>query len=690
MSTAMYSGASGIKSQQTRLDVIGNNIANISTAGYKSQRVNFNDILSQTLSNANGPSASSGRGGTNPMQIGLGVSVGSIDTDMSTGSTQSTGSTRDVSIGGDGFFIVKGSGGEYEFTRAGNFGVDKQGNLTVNGLKVCGWQKYTTDADGKVTYDTQTTVEPINIFSDSINGNKRIIPPKASATGTVSGNLDPTKTARGTSLTNIGTVPSKPDSLTTLTVYDAEGNSYDIQVKMSKCYTDASTSGTTKGSVVLATGGYTVTAGSNDKLVLAVDGGASTEITIPAGTYATSSAFVDAVNTGINNSTELSGKVKAQLTPDGKLSFVSTSTGAASTGVTITDGTDPSGALAAYMGTVTSTPGSVGISGKATGNTDLTALTYPYTVTAGSKDTITLAVDGGTPVQITIPPGTYANATALAAAVNAGITGSSLNTHVTAGLDGTGKHLEFTSATTGTSSKVTVTDGTNPSGALAKYVGTTSTTGGITNSGNTSWFWQAVPSSSNIAIGKLSSGYLEFDSKGKLITTDANFNTTPTITLTPTNQVGAAPLTLKLDMSGISTYTSSSESKVTAATDGYAAGDLNDFSIGSDGVITGSYSNGQKQPVGMIALAKFANSGGLEKVGNNLYKTTVNSGNFTGGVEAGSNGTGTLSPGTLEGSNVDLAQQFSDMMITQRAYQANSKIITTSDSMMETLINMVR
>ena len=566
MSSAMYAGVSGLKAQQTRLDVIGNNIANVNTPGYKSQRATFGDIFSRMMRSATGPSASSGRGGTNAMQVGYGVNVNSIDTDMTTGTTQSTGNNRDASIGGDGLFIVKdGNTNEYKFTRAGNFSVDTEGNLTVNGRKVCGWQQYTKDADGKIIYNTQTAIQPINVFDDGVNGNKRVIPPKASTIGRLSGNLDPAQKARGTSLNNIGTVPSTPDSVTTMTVYDEQGNSYDMQVKMSKCYTDASTGGTAKGSVVLANGGYTVVAGANDQFNLSVDGGAGYEITLPPGNYDSPSAFVSAVNTAINSVPNLTGKVTAQLTSDGKLSFVS--------------------------------------------------------------------------------------------------------------------------ASTGNNSGVVVTDGTH-TGAMAAYVGTATASAGVTHSGNTSWFWQAVPSSKDMTVSSLSSGYLEFDSTGKLITTDpANFNTAPNLTL---STKGAGTITVKMDMSQISTYKNSGETKVTAGTDGYAAGELDDFSIGSDGMIIGSYTNSQKQPLGMLALANFTNPAGLEKVGDNLYKTTTNSGNFTGGVAAGSGGTGSLQGGTLEGSNVDLAEQFSDMMVTSRAYQANSKIITTSDSMMETVINMVR
>ena len=123
--------------------------------------------------------------------------------------------------------------------------------------------------------------------------------------------------------------------------------------------------------------------------------------------------------------------------------------------------------------------------------------------------------------------------------------------------------------------------------------------------------------------------------------------------------------------------------------DGYASGTLKDFSIGADGVITGSYSNGQKKSVGQLVVATFNNSAGLEKIGDNLYDRTMNSGEPAPEIP-GSGQAAKLTTGALEMSNVDLANEFSEMMITQRAYQANSKIITTSDTLMETLINMSR
>lgn len=584
MSTAMYSGVSGLKAQGTRLDVIGNNIANISTNGYKSQSVSFSDLLSQTLSSATAPSTATNRGGTNAQQVGLGVNVAAISTNMDTGSTETTGSDMDVSIGGDGFFIVEGGGsGTYQFTRAGNFGVDTNGNLTVNGLTVCGWQAYTKNTDGTYTYDTQKTVSPINLFSDTTNGNKKVIAPSASATATLSGTLDPTSTAQGTGLQAINATHTS-DSTSTMTVYDAEGNSYDVQVKLTKCYTDASTS------------------------------------------------------------------------------------------------------LAA---------------GKVTGGIDLSGLssTNKLSITNGSNDQLDIKIGSSAAVTLDFASAdkSYSSASDLVADINTAITAdSSLSGKVTASLSSDGKNIIFTSVTSGSANSVSITGGN----AMSTILGTTSTmttvagTDAYTGTGNTSWYWEAAPSDSTLSVGTPSSGYIEFNSKGKLVTGDTAYSTTPSVTLTPSSSVGAATFDVKLDLSGLSSYTTSSTtssgSSVTAKADGYASGELQDVAIGSDGIITGSYSNGQKQPLAMLSLATFTNPEGLEKIGTNLYTTTVNSGTFTGGVAAGTSGTGKLSSGTLEGSNVDLAQEFSNMMITQRAYQANSKIITTSDEMMETLINLKR
>lgn len=140
MMRSLFAGVSGLRNHQTRMDVIGNNIANVNTVGFKASRVNFQDVLSQTLSGASG--ATGARGGTNPMQIGLGMGLASIDTIFTDGSFQPTGKQTDLSIKGAGFFVLSADGGATQvYTRAGNFDFDNQGNFLVpgTGYKVMGW-----------------------------------------------------------------------------------------------------------------------------------------------------------------------------------------------------------------------------------------------------------------------------------------------------------------------------------------------------------------------------------------------------------------------------------------------------------------------------------------------------------------------------------------------------------------------
>ena len=186
---SMFSGVSGLRAHQTRMDVIGNNVANVNTVGFKSGRVTFQEIFSQTLQGASAPDPVTGRGGTNPMQIGLGLGVGAVDTITTRGSVQRTDNPTDLSIEGDGFFVCKGGTSDtFKFTRAGNFTIDKLGNLvTGSGMNVYGWQALKTDGSGE--FDTERPIEPINLYSDTYR-NKRIISAKATTRAQLAGNLD--------------------------------------------------------------------------------------------------------------------------------------------------------------------------------------------------------------------------------------------------------------------------------------------------------------------------------------------------------------------------------------------------------------------------------------------------------------------------------------------------------------------
>ncbi|MCF6335077.1 MAG: flagellar hook protein FlgE [Spirochaetales bacterium] len=144
MMRSLYSGVSGLQNHQIRMDVIGNNISNINTIGFKKGRVNFQDMLSQTMSGAARPTNE--LGGVNPKQVGLGMTVASIDTIHTQGSMQTTGVMTDLAIQGNGFFVMS-SGAKNFYTRAGAFGLDQDGLLInpANGMKVQGWEAETID-----------------------------------------------------------------------------------------------------------------------------------------------------------------------------------------------------------------------------------------------------------------------------------------------------------------------------------------------------------------------------------------------------------------------------------------------------------------------------------------------------------------------------------------------------------------
>jgi flagellar hook protein FlgE len=141
-----------------------------------------------------------------------------------------------------------------------------------------------------------------------------------------------------------------------------------------------------------------------------------------------------------------------------------------------------------------------------------------------------------------------------------------------------------------------------------------------------------------------------------------------------------------VDMSGVTSY--SGQSTITSLTqDGSAAGTLQSFTISQDGTLTGVFSNGLKQTLAQLALANFSNPNGLQKAGNSSYVTTSNSGTAQLGT-AGTAGRGLLQQGALEMSNVDLAQEFTNLVIAERGFQANSRVITTSDEILQDLVNI--
>ncbi len=176
---------------------------------------------------------------------------------------------------------------------------------------------------------------------------------------------------------------------------------------------------------------------------------------------------------------------------------------------------------------------------------------------------------------------------------------------------------------------------------------------------------------------------LEFDTGGEISDPD---NAQISLVIDRSAE-GADDIELTIDLSEFTQY--SSESTASYSQDGYSAGSLSSYSIGIDGTLTGVYDNGQSMDIARVALANFQNPAGLIQTGSSLFQSSTNSGTPVIGAP-GEGGTGALIPGSLEMSNVDLAEELTDMIVTQRAFQANSRIITTSDEMLEELVNLKR
>ena len=204
MMGSLYSGISGLKTQQFKMDLVGNNKANVNTVGYKGSKVNFEEALARTIEGST--AAQNGLGGTNAVQVGMGVAVSNISTNLSDGVGQTTSSETDLRIDGqNGFFMVNDGDGNY-YTRAGNFDLDENGTLVnASGLKVQGWQA-TKNADGTTGISAGASI------SNLVINKSDILPGQSTTEATFEGNLNQEA--------GIEDLPFKLD--------DGEGNEIDV------------------------------------------------------------------------------------------------------------------------------------------------------------------------------------------------------------------------------------------------------------------------------------------------------------------------------------------------------------------------------------------------------------------------------------------------------------------------------
>lgn len=654
MMRSLFSGVAGLKTHQTKMDVIGNNIANVNTVGYKSQSIVFADLMYQTTQSASGPNAVTGSGGINARQIGLGVKSAAINTAITTpGSTQTTGNPFDLKINGDAFFIVS-NGTENFFTRDGSFYVDAAGNLamTSNGYNVMGWQ--VDPETGKVKKDT---VSALRIMSEA----NLTYPPEATTEAYISGFCDK----------NDSDINSSHGKIMNLSFYDALGYSYTAKLSVHKTADDGVYY--TQLDDILDSNNQSLKEvyGVDDINDIAKLGGSITVNVSDAISYDGDCEVTKNPKTltseGYMNGTTPTQDVVGLTVNNGQGTYTDNRNGGNTQyTVTVPTVTDATGAAVNLTQVVMNTDGSVLYYADGNGNlysTDGTALSQTSVNSLFLKGGI-VPPGGGAATDATIslaPGGTYVDAN-----------GNAIELDKTAVAQADMDNLK---AIYGED----IFEGVNKfkiDPQTGKLIVTNKTVAGCKLTYNTSNGKFDNIDGGNSVLLDFATGTPTGTNLGNFSDINIDFSGT-----SQENNGGVATL-------GGNSGTLASKGALGC---GRKVGDMTGVSISQNGEIYASYDNGMSKLLGQIAVATFANASGLEKQGNNLYSATQNSGEFDGiGQDITADGTGSITTGALEMSNVDLSSEFTEMITTQRGFQANSRIITVSDTLLEELTNLKR
>lgn len=646
MNNALVSALSGLRVNQQYLDVIGNNIANANTNGFKGSRLSFVEMFGQSLRPASGPTGLSG--GRNPSDIGSGAGIGSIDRRMAQGSLLNTGRSLDLGLQGEGFFVVS-DGNQNYYTRVGAFGVDASDNFV----------------------DLRTGFHVKNVNGESIKIElNTVIPAQESTEITMQGNLP--------------AVVSGP--LSELLTSD----------QPFKDFQPARINGNA--------GPYNLNGG--ETLMVQVNFGATQTITLPAPAVPgamTAAEITTAINaqatgfTAVNNAGTV--EIRSNGTGSTQNIFIDPlSTGAANVFAPASIG------IAAV--------GSESIANATTLLSDLSANTVNYV--AGDQIRITGSRPDGTPVTGIFVFGT-----------GPGQDGTTLGSIVT-------KMNSMFNAPTGGATATLNADGTLS--LLSDATGEASLTVTIQDlpsaTGRSNWsshFFRTVTQGANpdtetvtstvydsagqahavtLAYARRDDGTWDVTAsvdplEGTVLTptiSGLGFDQNGTLNMVPPNllqiQWNTIPGTQNLNLNfgtagqteGLTQF--GLPGSVFGTADGYTAGSLSSVAVRADGVIEGFYTNGRILELDRLGVALFENSAGLESVGDSLWQRTGNSGDpFITSAQTAS--AGNIVAGTLEGSNVDIAEEFVRLIEAQRGFQANARIISTTDEVLQELVNLV-
>ncbi|HOX05742.1 MAG TPA: flagellar hook protein FlgE [Planctomycetota bacterium] len=562
LSQSLYSAISGLINHQTKMDVIGNNLSNINTVGYKRGVMQFADVFSRTLRGGSAPGGNVG--GTNPLQIGLGMQISSVSQDFGQGAMESTGRPSDLAIEGDGFFKLVNAG-ETRYSRDGAFTLGQSGEILNSfGFRLQGWM---ADATGAIDTGGPTTDLLIPL------GELRIA--RATTESVFAGNLN---ASGATAVANT-----------------AVADNNNVQ---------------RSGELFLSDGVTPVGAGT--QLQDVYSGGvalfpglaANTTLTIAA-TKGNRSISTDITVSPTTTLTTLMASIRNAL---------GIQTGDTAAGVSLVAGSGGGGVIRVV--------GNLGEFNEITG--------------------LSLTPAGGSTLNI------------------------------------------FSQSAAANGESAVTTLGVYDSLGDVHMVTMTMTLISQNNTGST-WRWYAdCADDSTPALG-VGTGTVVFDSNGQFVSESNNL-----ISIDLTNQGVATPLAIDPDFSIMTQFASADGSSVEARSqNGSPMGSLTAYSISDSGIISGLFSNGLRQDLGQVNVTRFANNNGLLRDAQNLFTAGANSGLAQDGV-AYTAARGSILSGALETSNVDVAKEFTDMILTQRGFQANARTISTSDEMLVELMNITR
>lgn len=659
VSTALYTGLSGLRVHQTYIDVIGNNLANVSTPGFRGSRATFSDILSFTVRSGSGPSGTFG--GVNPLQIGTGAYMATVDTDLNQGTLQDTGRSLDVALQGRGFFTLS-NGIQTFYSRVGSFGIDANRTLVDlrSGMRVVG----STGNDISVPVSDTLPAAPTSQIRFQGNLPARVGGPLEEI---LESNV-PLKAGQAATKTATAAGPTAP------------------QFDLSQF------------------GGKTV--------LVSVNGGAQQTITFPASTFGSPTTGPTPVNAStVAAAFSVAGLSVVADDVAGTIRFDTVRLGNDAT-LKFDDGPSATGLLSSLGLDALLDAGS---ETAAVGTTDIAQLT--------ARNAAYVPGDAIT-IRGTNPDGTVFSDTFVYGAANDGTTIDDLLTFVNDTLDDTQALATLTqdgnirvtavdkeeaelslflgdvAGNTGTNSWanfVVAQEGTGPDTAVTSIdvVDSQGRTHPVTLTFTRStvdptiWDLEAEIDASEGTITQSSIGQIRFNDNGSFNVIGGGTNAV-SFAWNGISQVQrvAVDLGTSGQFDGVAQL-GNSATVAAVDQDGFAAGTLLNVGFDNEGKLVGYYSNGQSQTLDTLRISMFSNEAGLVRVGDTMFVESPNSDDAI-ATTANSAGAGTVRAGQLENSNVDIAREFVNLIEAQRGFQANSRVITTTDEILAELMNIVR